>query len=75
MDSWYRHGLMVETWNHGRDMDSCCRHGLLVNTWTLGIDNTNGIDLDSWYRIGTPESHTYKRAECCRYAGSFTDAY
>ena len=23
-----------------------------------------GIDLDSWYRIGTPESQRYERAEC-----------
>ena len=31
------------------------------------------MDLDSWYRIGTPESHTYGRAECCPYAGFFLD--
>ena len=36
-----------------------------------GIDNTNGIDLDTWYRIATPESHTYERAECYPYAGFF----
>ena len=35
-------------------------------TWTHAIDNTNGIDLDSWYRIVTPESHTYERADCSR---------
>ena len=34
----------------------------MVYTWTHGTDNTNGINLNSWYRIGTPESHTYK---CC----------
>ena len=32
--------------------------------WTYGIDNTHGIDLNSWYSIGTPESHTCERAEC-----------
>ena len=31
----------------------------------------SGIDLDSWYSISTLESHTYKRAECCPYAGFF----
>ena len=41
----------------------------MVNTWTHGIDNTHGIDLDSWYRIGAPESDTYERDECCPYAG------
>ena len=39
----------------------------MVKTWNHGIDNTNGIDLDSWYGIGTPESHMYERAECCPY--------
>ena len=29
------------------------------------------LTLDSWYRIGTPESHTYERSECCPYAGFF----
>ena len=24
--------------------------------------------LDSWYRIGTPESYTYERTKCCPYA-------
>ena len=51
MKSWYR---LVKTWNHGIDMDPCYRHELMVYTWTHGIDNTNGIDIDSWYRIGTP---------------------
>ena len=37
----------------------------------IGIDNTHGIDLDSWYRIGIPESHTHERAECYPYAGFF----
>ena len=41
----------------------------MVQTWTHGIDNTHIIDLDSWYRIGAPESHKYERAECCPYAG------
>ena len=52
-------------------MDSWFWQRLMVYTWTYGIDNTHGIDLDSWYRIGTPESHTYKRAECYLYAGFF----
>ena len=29
------------------------------------------MDLDSWYIIGTSESHAYERAECCPYAGFF----
>ena len=37
----------------------------MVWTWTHGIDNTHGVELDLWYRIGTPESHTYEWAECC----------
>ena len=52
-------------------MESLYRQGIMVDTWTHGIANTNGIDLNSWYKIGTPESHTYKKAECCPYAGSF----
>ena len=43
----------------------------MVCIYTHGIDNTHGIDLDSWYRIGTTESHTYERAECYPYAGFF----
>ena len=43
----------------------------MVYTWTHGIDNTHGIDLDSWYRNGTPESLTYERAEYYPYAGFF----
>ena len=43
----------------------------MVWTWTHGIDNANAIELDSWYRIGTPESHMYERAECYPYAGFF----
>ena len=35
---------------------------------THGIDQTYGIDLDSCHRIGTPESHTNKKAKCCPYA-------
>ena len=34
----------------------------MVSTRTGGIDNTQGIDLDPVYRIGTPESHMYERA-------------
>ena len=45
------------------DMDSWYRHGLMV------LAKTHGIDMDLWYSIGTPESHTYERAECCPYAG------
>ena len=62
---------MVEPLNYGTDMKSWYRHGLMVKIWTHGIDNTNGIDLDSWYNIGNPESHTYKRAECCPNADFF----
>ena len=29
--------------------DSWYRHGIFVWTWTQGIDNTNGIDINSWY--------------------------
>ena len=36
---------------------------------------THGIDLDSWYRIGTTESHTYERAECYLYAGFLFNNY
>ena len=28
---------------------------------THGNDNPHGIDLYSWYRNGTPESHKYER--------------
>ena len=44
---------------------------LMVWTYTYGIDNTHGIDLNSWYSIDTPELHTYERAECYPYAGFF----
>ena len=27
-------------------------------------DLAHGIDLNSWYRIGTLEPHTYERADC-----------
>ena len=43
----------------------------MVLTRTHGIDNTHNIDLDSWYRNGTPESHTYERAEGYLYADFF----
>ena len=69
MDSWYIRGLMVQTWTHVKDMYSWYRHGLMVQTWTHGTDNTHGINSDSWYIIGTPESHTYEKAECHPCAG------
>ena len=50
-------------------MDPWYRHGLMVFAKTHGIDNTHGIDLNSWYNIGTPKSHTYERVECYPYAG------
>ena len=56
---------MVQTQTCGTDMDSWYRHGQMVQTWT------HGIDLKSWYSIVAPESYTYKRAECCSYAGLF----
>ena len=71
MDSQYRHELMVQKWTHGRDIESWYRNELMVQIWTHGIDNTNGIELDSWYRIGTPESHMYERAKFCLYAVFF----
>ena len=46
-------------------MDSSYRNGLMVST------RTHGIDIDSWYSIGTLESDKYERAECCPYAGFF----
>ena len=69
MNSWYRHGLIVQKWTHGIDMDSWYWQRLMVWTQTYGIDNTHGIDLNSWCSIGTPEPHTYERAECYLYAG------
>ena len=83
LNSGYR--LMVQTWTHGKDMghmgqtwthcidmDSWYWQRLMLCTQTYGIDNTHGIDLSSWYNsIGTPESHTYERAECCPSAGLF----
>ena len=41
IDSWYRHGLMVETLTHGMDIDSWYRNRLKVQT------RTHGIDMDS----------------------------
>ena len=55
---------MVYTWTHGIDKGSGQRQGLMVWKRTHGIDKTDDIDLDSWYRVGTPESQTYKRAKC-----------
>ena len=69
MDSWYRYGLIFQTWTHDIDMDSWYLQRLMVWTEAYGIDNANGIDLNSWYSIGTPESNTYDRAECCSYVG------
>ena len=56
---WYKLGFMVLAKTHGMDIP-------------YGIDNTHGIDLNSWYSIGTSESHTYERAECYPYAGFFS---
>ena len=69
--SWRGHGLMVQIWMYGIDMKSWYRHGLMVQTWTHGIEYTHGIDSDSWYSVGTPESHTYKRAKGFPYAEFF----
>ena len=34
----------------------------------LELTTTHGKDLASLYSIGTLESHTYEKAECCPYA-------
>ena len=47
----------------------------MVFTWTHGIDNTHGIDSDSWYSIVTPESHTNESVECCLYAVFFKELF
>ena len=47
----------------------------MVLTKAHGVDNTHANDLDSWYRIGTPESHMYERAECYPFAGFFFNNY
>ena len=52
-------------------MKSWYRHGPKICTWTDGIEYTHGIDSDSWYSIGTPESHTYKRAKGFPYTEFF----
>ena len=62
---------MVYIWTHGTDMHSWYWQRLMVYTWTHGIDKTHGIDLDTWYSIGTPESHMYERAESFPNAGCF----
>ena len=36
MESWYRHGLMLYTWNHGN------RHGLMVLTTPMVLTYTYG---------------------------------
>ena len=62
MDSWYKIRLLVQTWTHGIDMDSLFRHGLMVyiilmvlaKTHGIDIDNTHGMDFNSWYYIHTP---------------------
>ena len=69
MDSWYRNRRMELTRTHVIDMNSWYKHELKVLTWTHVIDMTDGIDPDSWYSIGTYESHMSERAECCPYAG------
>ena len=35
----------------------------------------HGNNLDSWHIFGTLESRTYKRADCCPYAGLFSFNY
>ena len=75
-ESWYRHGLMVLAKNYGKAWTHGIKKGIVVKTQTpvhkinvsqkrikKSIDNTHGID-NSWYSIGTPESHTYERAKC-----------
>ena len=47
-------------WTHGLHMESWYWQGCMVQLKTHGIDNAHGIDLDSFYRIATPESHTYE---------------
>ena len=44
----------------------------MVWRYTYGIDNIHGMDLNSCYSSGTPESYTYKRVECYLY--TFLDA-
>ena len=71
MYSWYGQGIMVQTRTHGIDMDSLYQQRLMICTQTYGIDNTHGIDLNSCYGIGIPDSHTYERVECCTNVGIF----
>ena len=54
-DSGYGHGLMLEAWIHH----------------TQGKGNTNGMHLNSRYRIDTLDLHTYERAKCCPNARFF----
>ena len=42
VQTWYRHGIMVETWIHVIETDSCYRHRVMVQTWTHGIYNSHG---------------------------------
>ena len=44
------------TRTYGMDMKLWYGQGLMVKTKI--IDNNHGIDLESWYTIGTPESHS-----------------
>ena len=61
---------------HGIDnMDSWYRHRLMVQTQTQGIENIHGIVSDSWYSIGTPESHTYKKGQVVPVCGIFSSPY
>ena len=54
-------------------MDLTKNHGIDINSWYIIIFTvqtwTHGIDMDSQLSIGILESHTYKRDECCPYAG------
>ena len=45
MDSWYRHGLMIQTWIYGIDMDSWYRHGPMVLTTPMVLSHTHGTVL------------------------------
>ena len=62
---------MLYNQTDGTDMDSWYWQRFMAWTKTYGIDNIHGIDLNSWYGIGTSESHTYERAEWYPYAGFF----
>ena len=37
MNSWLRHGLMVQTWTHGIGKDSCYGHRLMLLTTPMEL--------------------------------------